>query len=313
MIVDICSDLEASIDKWNENFINDKIAHKASSNTIIIYKKILEEFREFCYIERVNGYKRNLSSIDRIFITNFINHIEKRSLSQNSLNLYKRVLKSFFKYISETNSDGLNLYSNISKIKESRVDKVKSSFSGEEQKRLTAYFLDELKKSSFLKVRNSLALLLLLYSGLRASELLDLKTADITVEDERVFKLLILGKGKKERVIYIRRDLFEEPFNKLNILKQKNKINSIYLICTKTSKPLPYDNLLRINKRVLEKLRINNKNGLHIYRHTFARELVNKNINLETIKEILGHSDISITSRYYAKTNEENKMGAVLV
>ena len=54
-----------------------------------------------------------------------------------------------------------------------------------------------------------------------------------------------------------------------------------------------------------------NKSGVHILRHTFARTLVNKNINLVTISELLGHSDITITAKTYAKSNEWNKIEAI--
>ena len=53
-----------------------------------------------------------------------------------------------------------------------------------------------------------------------------------------------------------------------------------------------------------------NKKGIHILRHTFAKKLVTKNINLSTIKDLLGHEDIA-TTMIYAKTNEENKIIAV--
>jgi site-specific recombinase XerD len=54
------------------------------------------------------------------------------------------------------------------------------------------------------------------------------------------------------------------------------------------------------------------KSGVHILRHTFARNLVSKNINLSTISELLGHADITLTARTYAKSDEASKIRAVL-
>jgi len=56
-----------------------------------------------------------------------------------------------------------------------------------------------------------------------------------------------------------------------------------------------------------------NKRGLHIYRHTFAVKLVENNINLQTIAELLGHSNITITSTYYAKASKNAKKEAVKI
>jgi len=54
------------------------------------------------------------------------------------------------------------------------------------------------------------------------------------------------------------------------------------------------------------------KRGVHLLRHTLARRLVDRNVNLETIRDILGHSSIGITSDFYAKTDERNKQKALL-
>jgi len=56
-----------------------------------------------------------------------------------------------------------------------------------------------------------------------------------------------------------------------------------------------------------------NKSGVHILRHTFARDLGSKNINLATISELLGHADITLTARTYAKSDEASKVRAVLL
>ena len=60
----------------------------------------------------------------------------------------------------------------------------------------------------------------------------------------------------------------------------------------------------------MEKARIA-KSGVHILRHTFARNLVSKNVNLKTISELLGHADITLTARTYARSDEESKIRAV--
>ena len=67
--------------------------------------------------------------------------------------------------------------------------------------------------------------------------------------------------------------------------------------------------LYRVVSNKMKKANINKK-GIHILRHTFAKNLVAKNINLSTIKDLLGHEDIA-TTMIYAKTNEENKIMAV--
>ncbi len=86
------------------------------------------------------------------------------------------------------------------------------------------------------------------------------------------------------------------------------------LFVTKTNKQKPMSRvgLYNVISNKMKKANINKK-GVHILRHTFARRLVAKNINLVTIFELLGHADITLTARTYAKSNEGNKIKAVLL
>ena len=74
-----------------------------------------------------------------------------------------------------------------------------------------------------------------------------------------------------------------------------------------------YVNLLLYNHNLLKKLQITNpqKQGLHIYRHTFASRLVAQGVNMQIIKDWLGHSSILTTSMFYAKADEMAKRGVV--
>jgi len=313
--------IETNITLWLELYINDKKAHRFSTNTISMYKKSILEFCEYCNLLEVDKEDLNnlttpllLQDIKREILIDFLNSLENRSFAKNTINIYIRALKSFFKFISLNNDDSIDIYNNISNIKESKVQKVKESFTASQKELLRSHLIAKLNTTkSFLKYRNALLLTTLLYTGLRISELINLKIDDITIENEELYKLDILGKGDKNRTIYLNKTLFAPYFAKLNIFKQNLNINSKLLFTAQNGNILSYENIFRINKNLLKKLKINNRSGLHIYRHTYARDLVSKNINLETIKELLGHSDISITSRYYAKTNEENKKRVVFL
>lgn len=148
---------------------------------------------------------------------------------------------------------------------------------------------------------------------MRAQECLDLEEKNIeiakTENHQEYIKIKIKGKGNKERYVYL-----DEVFiNYLNKLKKLKPIKSKYLFSKRNKEPMKYINIFNFNKRLLKKLHINtDKAGLHIYRHTLASNLVEQNINLETIKEILGHSNIAITSKYYAKASEKAKREAML-
>ena len=118
-----------------------------------------------------------------------------------------------------------------------------------------------------------------------------------------MYRLLITGKGNKQRYEYILKSKIQ---NELNFLKQHSKI---LIAITKKNKAMSRVGLYNVISNKLKKANIDKK-GVHILRHTFAKNLVAKNVNLSTIKELLGHENIS-TTMIYAKSNEENKIGAI--
>ena len=145
-----------------ELYINDKKAHKFSSNTITMYNKCILEFCEYCYIYEVNKQEELnhptftllFENITREIIINFLNSLENRSLSKNTINIYIRALKSFFKFISSNNDEKKDIYNNITNIKESKVQKVKESFTSNEKELLLDHLTDQLNTTkSFLKYR----------------------------------------------------------------------------------------------------------------------------------------------------------------
>lgn len=134
-----------------------------------------------------------------------------------------------------------------------------------------------------------------------------IKVSDIAlIEDDSVYKIKISGKGSKERFVYIRA---ETIFREYDFLVSNNYITN-YIAVTNTGKAMSRVGLYNVITNKMKKARIA-KSGVHILRHTFARNLVSKNVNLKTISELLGHADITLTARTYARSDEESKIRAV--
>ena len=181
-----------------------------------------------------------------------------------------------------------------------------------EVKRLLALF--EKKTNSFNKNRDALLIKLILFTGIRASECLDLTLDDFTkidvTQDENsiaVYKIRVQGKGNKERYVYIPKDKIQREFA---YLIENNYITN-YIAITNQNNRMSRVGLYNVISNKMKKALINKK-GVHILRHTFARDLVAKNINLQTISELLGHASIVLTAKTYARSDEGSKVRAVL-
>ena len=293
-------EIEKNIEYWQNLFISNKKVQTNSKHTISTYNRVLEEFKEFCYLERVNGYNElSFKDMNKYFINGFINYLKDKKLSDKTISLYLTTIKMFFKFISEENSEAEDILTPIEKVFIKVAQKEAPSYTDEEIKKIDNYLRGIINKTkSYKKVRNALAILFLIYTGLRASELLSLKKENVDIGDDGIFNIKVKGKGDKERIIYIKLDILVEEWDKFVsfIEFQENKL--LFNI--------KYITLYEYNQRLCKKLHIENK-GLHAYRHHLAIKAVDEDINLQTISEWLGHSSIVITSKYYAKASKKAK------
>lgn len=283
------------LDKEIENYINEKKVLNYSNNTILTYSVILESFYEFMI-----KYEDEIEFIDisKDILLEYINLNE--NLSNSSKQLRLTVVKSFFKYI-EDNDDKYSFNKRFVKLTVKKESKELESLTSEEVERLLGIF--KKRYSSFNFNRDKLIINILLFTGIRATELLNLQFEDIITIENDIYRLLIKGKGSKQRYEYIKKDKIK---NELDFMKQ---FETATLAITNKYKPMSRVGLYNVASNKMKKANINKK-GVHILRHTFAKSLVAKNVNLSTIKDLLGHENIS-TTMIYAKSNESNKIAAV--
>ena len=158
-------------------------------------------------------------------------------------------------------------------------------------------FLEAIEESDFKQNsnRNKLIIKVIIFTGIRVSEALNLKRKDIT-EDGDLFIIRIRGKGNKYRIVMIKRHLIEDHLNAIAI----NYINKEgYLFINKKGTRLTQAYVSRIVEQILFKAGIRKeKNGAHMLRHTFATMLYKKQKDLVLVQEALGHASLN-TSRIY--------------
>jgi len=160
-------------------------------------------------------------------------------------------------------------------------------------------------EKDFRGIRDRVLLMLLYYTGMRRSELIGLTISSYDVHNSN---LKVLGKGNKERIIPINNELSE-------ILKfyleERNKeyANSLVkeLILTDNGKSLYPNFVYRVVRNHLAKVSTAEKRSPHILRHTFATHLLNNGADLNAIKEILGHANLSATQIYTHNSVEKLK------
>ncbi len=301
------------LDKWIKNYLNEKKTLNLSNNTLMNYKRVLDGFYQFFALKESKDAINSLYEIDRDFILEYLN--SKGDIAVNTKNLHITVIKSFLAYISENNSDNIDLTQKLKGITAKNVKRESESLSKEEEVILEGYMFKHLKKKTFLQIRNRLLVKLLYYTGVRASELLSIKLGDVSLMKEKgVYKIYILGKGSKYRYVYIKQEFIEDDLEYIKdhllaneIMIENNKEH--FIAVTQKGRVMHRAELYTMLDRLYKKLTIK-KRGVHMLRHTFGKRMVQKNVNLSTIKEMMGHENIQ-TTMIYARSDERSMIEAI--
>lgn len=261
---------------------------KYSSHTVTSYMNDLSDFSQFIK----SHYNITPEKAQSKQIRNWIADLSERKLAETSINRKIASLKSFYKFLLKTQSIDKNPLVGISGLKVGK--KIPLPFSEIEMEQLLDLSLFE---EDLEGLRNRLIIQLFYTTGIRRAELINIKLSDIDFAKK---ELKVLGKRNKERLIPLLQDTLH-LVNEYQIAKQdffKDMPLPEYLFLTKKGKKL-YDMLVyRVINSYISKVSIKHKKSPHMLRHTFATHLLNKGADLNSIKELLGHSSLAATQIY---------------
>ena len=296
--------------KYFNLYVNTKKASNIAKNSLISINFILEKFFTFISDELAENTSLNINNVTKYFLNDYLLTLADK-LSKSSQKLHFTIIKNFLFFIADHDITKYGFIKiNINGMKIKTEQKEKESFTQNEQILILKH-IDKLDATnSFLAQRNSLIIKILLFAGLRISELINIKWSDVTeFNDEThgiLYSILITGKGNKERYAYLQYKLITSNLKWLKI----HSTNNNYIFTSTHGNQCNASMLFVVINNALAKAGASHR-GLHIFRHTFARNLVDKDINLATIKDLLGHSNISVTAQFYAKSNENAKRNAL--
>ena len=269
--------------KYNEyfkqegkDFINYLLIDKKySEDTIFAYKNDLDKF--FLFFN-----DKTIENIDKFNLREYVKYLNSLNLKQKTISQNISTLRSFYKFlmIDKKIDENPMMFIDLPKIPKNlpnvlSVDEIDKLLDIEVKDKYTA--------------RNKAMLELMYSSGLRISELLNLKVVDVSLDEALV---RVFGKGSKERIVPIG-DCALKYLEKL-ITKQ----NSDYLFLSSRGDKMSRQAFFKIIKAIAKEKNIKTEISPHTLRHSFATHLLNYGADLRSIQELLGHSDISTTQIY---------------
>ena len=262
------------------------IEKKYSNHTIVAYKKDLNDFISYCFSEYGN---EDLVNVNYSQIRSWIVSLVNIKVSNRTINRKISSLKSFYKFLQKTKQIEVSPLVKHQALKVSK--QIQVPFSEKEIKDVLS-LKDEVV--DFEAIRNKLIVELFYSTGIRRSELIEIKIANIDFNNETV---KVIGKRNKERYI----PLIKTVQNSLkNYLKFRDEIETkeSNLFLTKKGKKI-YDTLVyRIINNYFSSVSSKVKKSPHVIRHSFATHLLNEGADLNSVKELLGHSSLASTQVY---------------
>ena len=269
------------------------IEKNVSDNTLKSYMNDINQFLVFIQ----KNYQINLiDQISKDMIRKYLRQFT--NLAASSLSRKMVSLRSFYKFLIKEDIIRNNLMESFDLPKNQK--KLPQVLNIEEIKIL----LDSIKMDNFKNARNRAMLELLYATGIRVSELCDLKLSQINL---KMKYLSVIGKGNKQRHLplndyvcqIISQYIYDFRYAKLNF------VDNEYLFFNDKLDKISREYFYKILKEACKKANIKKKVSPHTIRHTFATHLYENGADLRSIQELLGHSDISTTTIYTHVSNNK--------
>ena len=262
------------------------LVKRYSSHTVKAYRTDLKLFES--YLKDI--YSISIDKANHAMIRSWLVKELNKGNSARTVNRKITTLKSFYKYLFKEQKIKQNPTSRISYSKTSK--KLPQFVGLSDMNEL----LDKLKfEENFSGFRDKLIIEVFYSTGIRLSELINIKSIDV---DCLKSQIKVLGKRNKERLIPLTKEL-QKSIEGYMMLRNKQKvIDRSYLFLTDSGKKLNPSMVYRKVNKILNNVTTLEKKSPHVLRHTFATHMLNNGADLNVIKELLGHASLSATEVY---------------
>ena len=254
-----------------------------SQHTIDAYERDLTQFINYAEVKKIIEFNEFSST----FIRGWIVQLFEDKRKAKSINGKLAALRTFYKWLRKEELVTINP---MAKVQGPKNEKRLPAFAKESE--LQTEKLDDLYADSLNGKRDKVIFELFYQTGIRLSELIDLRVQNISGESIKV-----IGKRNKERIIPISKDLHFQIQTYIQV-KNQQVGESPFVFSLKFGKKIYPMLVYRIINQYLSIATNLDKTSPHVLRHTFATHMLNRGTGLETLKDLLGHANLSATQVY---------------
>lgn len=263
-----------------------QLEKRYSPHTIRAYQVDLSQFQEFL----IEAYNSTLIKADHVMLRSWLVQMLEYGISPRTVHRKITALKTFYKFLLK--EEKLQIDPTL-KIVLPKMTKKLPHFVEQEQMNV---LLDDLHfEKGYEGSRDKLILELFYSTGMRQSELIDIKINHIDLSSGLI---KVMGKRNKERLIPLTNELSQKINAFMNLRNELPNSESPFLLLTPKGKKLYPSLLYRMVNHYLGQVTSLDKKSPHVLRHTFATHMLNNGADLSAIKELLGHASLSATQVY---------------
>lgn len=260
--------------------------------TVSNYQKDVFDFKNFIDSEHL---ARNLTEVrrERIFY-NYISSLNNQKYSARSVNRKISSLRTFYGFLVDKKLIDNNYAKEVSNIK---TPKRLPNFIDEDY---IIKMIDSIETKSDLGKRNKVIVELLFATGIRVSELCNLEVIQVDFYNDII---RIFGKGKKERIVYLYKELSDElnyyiNFTRSNLIARSDNDDIPNVFINNKGTPLTTRGVRKILNSIIDKASLDLHVSPHMLRHSFATSMLNNGLDLRSVQKLLGHENLSTTQIY---------------
>lgn len=273
-----------------------------SHKTVSAYENDLNQFSNFIF---ANNQENDLSQINYNQIRSWIVSLVENNVQATTVNRKVSSLQAFYKFLVKSKQISVNPLTKHKSLKAGK--KIQIPFSELEVKKVLT---QSIFSNDFEGVRNKLIIDLLYTTGIRRTELIELKVSDVDLYN---FTIKVLGKRNKERIIPLLPECVVQLKDYLNFrsdLQEIKQQNILFLTNAgiKLNISLVYRLVNKYFSGVTEKV----KTSPHIVRHSFATHLLNGGADISAVRDLLGHASLASTQVYTHNSLSELKKAHVI-